>query len=633
MTTGDEVLRVLESRPELDVKKENGGYKMNSPLRPGSNSHAFSLKIAADGEHGAWKDHASGGRGEESGSLYELAKLLDIALPERGAVTETKRSYTGLADYAQAHGVPVEAFVKAGWTEGHTVKQRPCLQFTVNGKKRWRFTDGNKPVFTSEPGFTACWYGLDRAIKLANEKHLPLILCNGEPSVVAAQYQGLPATAEAAGEKALRSSSIQELQSKWQGAVWIALDCDKKGIATAQKIARQLPGARVVDLKLGDGGDLSDFCALHGASAFEVLRERAEADYLAESTPFAETPVLPDDTPKPRTSREVAQHAVAHFAETMTGKPLIFPLQQFRSFGGFARVLMPKKLSAFIAMSGHGKTSFLETITDLFLQSGEGGVWYGSEWDDMEYHWRRVHRMCGVSYEQMMLCELAKWEIDAGEINGHGVLLTPDEEKRYLAASETVTGWRGQVQYFPAEEYLEDILAHMGDEIAVRRAAGEVVSFAVFDYVQLLRVMDAGTNHHSNMYEIALGLIKTWTERTNIHSLIGSQVTKDGSERNRGNKPLTSSDALFIRDDKLNLFVSLNSVYEEDDSAPRNADGSVPLVITNRAIASILKNNAGRKGNVHLYTDFPRLRWLDRGWTMHRADLSSDESESRYGND
>lgn len=625
-TTGARVLAYLESHSELDVKKEGGGWKMNSPLRPGSNSHAFSLTIAPDGEHGAFYDHADGGRSAEKGTLYELAKLLNIPLPEQSPAVDTKRKYTGLADYALAHGVPVDVFVKAGWTEGHTVKARSCLQFTVNGLKRWRFLDGGKPTFTSEPGFKACWYGLERAITLAKKNNLPaLVLCNGEPSVVAAQHFGLPAFAESGGEKSLRAVTLKELREKWHGAVWIALDCDSKGKAAAQKIAQQIPGAVVVDLKLGAGGDLSDFCGLHGSEAYPELQRRTV------ETPAIETSVL-EETAKAVTSREIARHAVKHFAETMTGKPLIFPFQQFRSFGGFARVLMPKKISAFIAMSGHGKTSFLETVTDLFLQSGEGGVWYGSEWDDMEYHWRRVHRLCGVSYEQMMLLELYKWELDAGVVDGHGVLLTPEEEKRYLAASEAITKWRGQVQYFPAEMYLEDILAHMSDEIAVRRAQGEVVSFAVFDYVQLLRVQDSGTNQHSNMYEIALGLIKTWTERNNLHSLIGSQVTKDGSERNRSNRTLTAGDALFIRDDKTNLFVSLNSIYEEDRDAPREPDGSVPMVITNRAIASIRKNNAGSKGNVHLYTDFPRLRWLDKGWTAYRGS-TLDESEAHYADE
>lgn len=624
-TTADTVLRYLDSLPELQLKREGNGWKLNSPLRPGSNSHAFSLTLAQDGEHGAFYDHADGGRSVEKGTLYQLAKLLNIPLPEQSPAVDTKRTYTGLADYAQAHGVPVEVFGGAGWTEGHAVDRRPCLQFMVNGQKRWRFIDGQKPTFKSQPGFKACWYGLERAVTLAKKHDMSaLVLCNGEPSVVAAQYHGVPAFAESGGEKSLRPSSLKELREKWQGAVWIALDCDGKGKATAQKIAQQLPGSVIVDLKLGKGGDLSDFCGLHGDGAYEELARRIGA---ISATNASETPVLAD-IPKARTSRDIAQHAVTHYADTMTGKPLLVPFRQFHAFGGFARFLMPKKISAFIAMSGHGKTSFLETWTDFFLQAGEGGVWYGSEWDDMEYHWRRVHRMSGVSYERLMSQELYKWEVDNGVVSGHGEALTPDEETRYLAASETITGWRGQVQYFPAERYIEDILTHMSDELAVRRAQGESVTFAVIDYMQLLNVQDAG---NGNVPELALGLIKTWTEQNNLHTLIGSQVTKSSAAAGRDNKILNTSDAHYLREDKANLFVSLNHIYEEDTNAPRNPDGSTPRIMTNRAIASILKNNAGRKGNVHLYTDFPRLRWLDKGWTAHRASLV--ESEAHYADE
>lgn len=607
MTTGDAVLAYLQANPALEVKKEGSGWKMNSPLRPGSNSHAFSLRLDPDGEHGAYKDHVS----DESGSLYELAKHLGITLPEHAPAVETKRVYKTLAEYAEAHGVPVEAFTNARWTDGHTVKGRPAFQFIVNGQKRWRFKDGQKPTFISETDFQAGWYGLDRAIKCAQDSgYEALILCNGEPSVIAAQFNHLPAAAESGGEKALRESSLRELKAKWTGPIWIALDSDAKGQAAAQQIAKQLSGQGiVVDLKLGERGDLGDFAHLYGALAYETLKSRAQAA-SDENPPQSSTPV--QERPRLQTSREIARQFIDRYGETMTGKPLIFPFAQFRSFGGFARVLMPKKISAFVAMSGHGKTSFMETIADLMLQAGEGGVWYGSEWDDMEYHWRRVHRYSGVSYEKLMLLELWKWEIDAGVRDGHGESLTAEEETRVFAVSESITGWRGQVQYFPAEEYLEDILAHMTDEITIRRASGEKVTFAVFDYIQLLNVMNPG---NGNPAELALGKIKRFTEVNNVHSLVGSQVTKAGSFGGRDNKILTTSDALFMRDDKTNLFVTLNHIYEDDVMAPKLLDGTTPRKMTNRAIAHIAKNNAGRKGNAHLLTDFPRLRWVDRGWT------------------
>src|SRR5271165_4172309 len=93
--------RLLDALVPYDLKaeREGGKYRCNSPLRPGSNSHAFTL-ILHDGEHGAYFDHVS----EASGTLYDLAKRLGLDLPTaRHPVVDTKRVYSGLGDYAQAH--------------------------------------------------------------------------------------------------------------------------------------------------------------------------------------------------------------------------------------------------------------------------------------------------------------------------------------------------------------------------------------------------------------------------------------------------------------------------------------------------------------------------------------------------
>ena len=108
-TTADRVLAHLQNHPEgLELKQEgNGKYRCHSPFRPGSDSHGFTL-IINDGEHGAYKDFNSKS-GKETGSLYDLADRLGIARNGNQPVS-TKRVYTGLADYAQAHGVAADVF-------------------------------------------------------------------------------------------------------------------------------------------------------------------------------------------------------------------------------------------------------------------------------------------------------------------------------------------------------------------------------------------------------------------------------------------------------------------------------------------------------------------------------------------
>src|SRR5438067_1670908 len=114
-STGDKILKVLEAY-DLEQTGPNQ-YRSHSPLRPGSDSHAFTLKIEPDGEHGAWTDHAAKDGAGESGSLYELAGLLKIPHPagKTTPVEDTKRAYKGRSDYATAHGIPET--VLSDWRE------------------------------------------------------------------------------------------------------------------------------------------------------------------------------------------------------------------------------------------------------------------------------------------------------------------------------------------------------------------------------------------------------------------------------------------------------------------------------------------------------------------------------------
>lgn len=249
-----------------------GKWRGNSPLRPGSDSNAFVVIIEGP-EHGAYTDHAREG---ESGSLYELATALGIEVSANGnsrkQAQQTKRAYNGLADYAKAHGVTSEVLEAARWKQV-THQGRPALEFPTATGRRWRFLDGEKPSYISEQGYKKCWYGLDRAVEQARKYDYPLIICNGEISTVVATHYGLPACAVTSGEGGIPDDLLRELKKKWTGDIIIALDCDEKGRDAARRIAAQLVDRPhcIVDLGLTDGGDLADFCMLHGDAAAGAL--------------------------------------------------------------------------------------------------------------------------------------------------------------------------------------------------------------------------------------------------------------------------------------------------------------------------------------------------------------------------
>jgi len=262
MSTAQKILDYLRS---FDLKEEsNGKYRCNSPLRAGSNSHAFAVTIEGD-EHGAYFDHVAG----EGGTLYDLAQKIGIEVPKKITLPSTKRVYTGIEDYAKAHGIEGEQLARAGWTEC-TYQNRRALQFTTATGKRWRFLDGEKPVYISEKGYTRCWYALNTALmkKLADGQ--PLIICNGEASTIAGRVRGLAATCVTGGENAIPVELMNQLWSflgDLKPNIIIALDCDAKGRQTAKQMESQLKAVnfdvKAVDLGLGKGGDLADFCLLH----------------------------------------------------------------------------------------------------------------------------------------------------------------------------------------------------------------------------------------------------------------------------------------------------------------------------------------------------------------------------------
>lgn len=291
MATGDKVLAALE---KYGLKQEKpGAWRCNSPLRPGANSHSFTLLINTDMEHGAYFDH----RSNERGSLYALAEQLGIDVPRQQA-TETKRVYTGLDDYAAAHGVSGDVYRAAGWKETayydhEHQRERPALEIPTAGGARYRFLDGLKPSYRSPSGYKNCWYGLSRAVKQAAETGQPVVLCNGAASVVVAQHYGVAAAALAGGGQRIPDALLDEFRLAWSGDVVIAMDCDAEGKVATQNYSQQLPTAKIVDLALTAGGDLADFCRLYAdasaatlsgrAVTIAVVQERQDAAALADT--------------------------------------------------------------------------------------------------------------------------------------------------------------------------------------------------------------------------------------------------------------------------------------------------------------------------------------------------------------
>lgn len=265
--------------------------KVNNPLKPGSDSKAFSLTIERSGDKytGAYFYHVD----QSKGSLLELwellggvstspsptkahrsaSKRLETTKPTQStqsAPNVAKPVYTTLEEYARGHGVDSKYFIEAGWRETNRGGRKALVYPTRNGE-RFRFLDGKEPKYIHNTGYKNCWYRLEEALVLARAKRKPLVICNGEASTIVAQAFGIPATAPTGGEKPkLPEALLQELldvyptRQKEKITILVALDCDDTGRASAIPLALQLEKAgyeaRALDLGLElNHGDLADY--------------------------------------------------------------------------------------------------------------------------------------------------------------------------------------------------------------------------------------------------------------------------------------------------------------------------------------------------------------------------------------
>ena len=273
----DAILSALDS---YDLKPSGRNqYRCNSPLRPGSNSHAFAVTLDPEAPGGGvWFDHVA----DKGGDFLDLAPQLNISVP---ATTPSKmptkeRSYTGLDDYAQAHGVPTAVLGAAGWKASSWKKDGiriPALEYPTPNGPRYRLIDGGETKYIQPSGYKACMYGLARAVHLAEQTDQPLALCNGEVSTIVAQHYGVAAFCQNMGEKKLTPENLAQLQAEYPaGEILLTPDCDSTGRRTAAELHTQLTTAgyrvRILDLSGADGFDLANFATLQqGGTASALL--------------------------------------------------------------------------------------------------------------------------------------------------------------------------------------------------------------------------------------------------------------------------------------------------------------------------------------------------------------------------
>ncbi len=134
----------------------------------------------------------------------------------------------------------------------------------------------DSPKMLAPPGTQAELYGWERLAVTPEE----IIICEGEFDRLVLESRGVAAVTSTGGATTFRRS--------WADAfteiprVYLCFDRDRAGRAGAEKVARLIPQARIVDLpeEVGEGGDVTDFLVRLGRSEEDFRRLLALAQPL-----------------------------------------------------------------------------------------------------------------------------------------------------------------------------------------------------------------------------------------------------------------------------------------------------------------------------------------------------------------
>lgn len=282
--------------------------------------------------------------------------------------------------------------------------------------------------------------------------------------------------------------------------------------------------------------------------------------------------------------------------------PRYFPYQTFHQFGGFAKVMQPGKLIYLMSVSGGGKTSVVDVISERAHANGEDTIDFSPEWTAQERRKRSIQRAGGMT--MMDMAEYEMWLIDQKRgipqeaRNGR----PPAKERldQTLEIIERMKTWRGksyQLKADPSLGNLTSMLSTIREIVIEKRDAGRTVTSLFVDYIQ--RVPKARGSNEWDRLESVVDCIKDLCEELSLLGYVIIQPRKSDSSDTRDGKTLTEASAQGLSDQRANLYITITPQFD---------DNRVKLPFVE---ASVVKNSMGTTGSMMLKAAWQNLMICD----------------------
>ena len=352
--------RIVAAQPSGQLPKPNGNGWIGgifSPLRQ-EDKPSFSVKPDSPSDPGGFEDHGTG----ESGSMSKLAQLLQVD-PHVSSSPASSTPQT-FSTFCATRKLDPDILTKTWgvhqvqWHDKRAQRTRPALRYpTELGIDRIKYLDKGPKLekYTwAAQGGSRHWYGLKTALQLSG----PLYLVKGEPSVWAAQQEGVAAICLCGGEGAAPTPElVASLLAAGVTEIRVIYDLDDKGRAGAPKTVAALEAGAIdatayeLPSFLGAGGDVDDLHQWEGLALGAALARLPPLQ--TQSSPGAGAPTTPTPT-------------IFKFSELLA--------RTFDARRDVVPGLLPEGLTLFGGKAKSGKSWI---VLDLSLAIASGGYAFG----------------------------------------------------------------------------------------------------------------------------------------------------------------------------------------------------------------------------------------------------------------